>query len=84
MKPALLPTIALGAAMSAFFLPPVLALTGAAPARARPVPMLVVQADDGPALARHREPAAPAALPVKAGPADPKSIVPQFTRVASR
>jgi hypothetical protein len=84
MKPALLPTVALCAAMSTFFLPPVLALTGAAPTPARPVPMLVVQADDGPALAGHKAPAGPFRLPVRAAPSEATPAPTHVTRVASR
>ncbi|MFO1148405.1 MAG: hypothetical protein U1E62_08510 [Alsobacter sp.] len=88
MKTALLPTVALGAAMSTFFLPPVLALTGAAPTPAKPVPMLVVQAEDGPALAKHRAPAGQLSTSAKGAPAGPAStpvsMPVSLTRVASR
>jgi hypothetical protein len=88
MKPAVLPVAALGVAMSAFFLPPVLALTGATPAPTKPRAMLVVEARPvtGPTYATGRAPAGTLkAEPVRSRvPASPQgSPVPQFTRVAS-
>jgi hypothetical protein len=88
MKPALLPTAALGFAVAAFFLPPVLALSGAAPTPHRPAPMLVVQSEPvtDPALAAGgRGPTEPA-TPVRARvtPSKPgEPMVPQFTRIAA-
>lgn len=88
MKPAVLPVAALGVAMSAFFLPPVLALTGAAPSPAKPRAMLVVEAQPEaiPSVAARRAPAGTLkAEPVRTRvPAAPQgSPVPQFTRIAS-
>lgn len=87
MKPAMLPTAALGLAMSAFFLPPVLALSGAAPRPERPAPMLLVQSEpvQAPAVATGRGPTG-VVTPVRARvvPARPgEPMVPQFTRIAS-
>jgi hypothetical protein len=82
MKPALLPTVALCAAMSTFLLPPVLALTGAAPNPSKPVPMLVVQADDGPTIATRKPSVSPVSSPEKAVPA--AATAQHLTRVASR
>jgi hypothetical protein len=88
MKPALLPTAALGIAISAFFLPPVLSMTGAAPMPSRPAPMLVVQSEpvSAPTFANGRTPANTSVTPVRARvvPARPgEPMTPQFTRVAS-
>ena len=88
MKPAVLPVAALGVAMSAFFLPPVLALTGASPSPAKPRAMLVVEAEPmaAPTLATGRAPAGGLRVePVRSQvPLSPsRSPVPQFTRVAS-
>lgn len=88
MKPALLPTAALALAVSAFFLPPVLALSGAAPAPSRPAPMLVVQSEavSDPAVASGGRAPSGSVMPVRARviPAKPgEPMVPQFTRIAA-
>ena len=86
MKPDVLPIAALAVAMSAVFLPPILSLTGAVPQPRQPRPMLVVWSEVVPVLpvaSTRSLPAKVQPVRIQAEPVDPKSPIPQFTRIAS-